>query len=79
MEDKELQQYYENRFDLFIHPGWKQLVEDFEDLGKTVGDITKCEDLADLWYKRVQLDMINYLINLQSLTEAAYEELDEDS
>lgn len=76
MEDKELQQFYERRFDLLAHDGWKDLIEDFEDLKTTVADITKCDDLADLWYKRGQLDMINYLINLDALTEQAYQELD---
>lgn len=79
MEDKELQAFYEQRFDLFMQAGWKDLVEDFQELAKTVGDITKCTDEADLWYRRGQLDMINYLINLQDLTEAAFEELDDEN
>jgi hypothetical protein len=79
LEDRELQQFYEHRFDLFVQAGWKDLIEDFKELAATVGDITKCVDEADLWYRRGQMDMINYLINLQSLTEAAYEELDEDT
>lgn len=79
MEDKELQQFYEQRFDLFMQAGWKDLVEDFQELAKQIGDITKCNDEADLWYKRGQLEMINYIVNLQELTERAFEELDEDS
>ena len=79
MEDKELQQFYEQRFDLFSQAGWKDLVEDFQELAKQVGDITKCTDEPDLWYRRGQIDMINYIINLQELTERAFEELDEDS
>lgn len=79
MEDKELQQFYEQRFDLFMQLGWKDLVEDFQELAKQIGDITKCNDEADLWYKRGQLEMINYIVNLQELTERAFEELDEDS
>lgn len=79
MEDKELQKFYEQRFDLFMQAGWKDLVEDFQELAKQVGDITKCNDEPDLWYKRGQLEMINYIVNLQELTERAFEELDEDS
>lgn len=79
MEDKELQQFYEQRFDLFMQLGWKDLVEDFQELAKQIGDITKCNDEADLWYKRGQLEMINYIVNLQELTERAFEELDEDT
>lgn len=76
MNDTELRDFYERRFDLFVHDAWKELIEDFEALGKTTGDITRCDDLADLWYRRGQLDMINYLINLEELTKQAYEELD---
>jgi len=79
LEDKELQKFYEQRFDLFMQAGWKELVEDFQELAKQVGDITKCNDEPDLWYKRGQLEMINYIVNLQELTERAFEELDEDS
>lgn len=76
MDDREIQDFYERRFDLLAHDGWDDLIEDFEQLKTTVADITKCDDLADLWYKRGQLDMINYLINLKEATERAYEELD---
>ncbi len=62
-----------------MQAGWKDLVEDFQELAKQVGDITKCNDEPDLWYKRGQLEMINYIVNLQELTERAFEELDEDS
>jgi hypothetical protein len=79
LEDKELQEFYEQRFDLFVQPGWKELIEDFKQLAEQVGDITKCADESDLWYRRGQMDMINYLVNLQELTERAFEELDEDS
>lgn len=51
-------------------------MEDLAELSKTTGDITRCDDLPDLWYKRGQLDIINYLINLEELTKQSYEELD---
>lgn len=76
MDDIELRDFYERRFQLFLDPAWQELIEDLTDLGKGVGDITRCDDLADLWYKRGQMDMINYLINLEELTKQSYEELD---
>ena len=76
MNDIELKDFYERRFDLFLQESWKDLIEDLEELSKTTGDITRCEDLSDLWYKRGQLDIINYLINLEELTKQSYEELD---
>ena len=76
MNDIELKNFYERRFDLFLQESWKDLIEDLEELSKTAGDITRCEDLSDLWYKRGQLDIINYLINLEELTKQSYGELD---
>ena len=76
MNDIELKDFYERRFDLFLQESWKDLIEDLEELSKTTGDITRCEDLSDLWYKRGQLDIINYLINLEELTKQSYGELD---
>ena len=76
MEDKELQDFYELRFDLLAHDGWADLIEDFKQLRENVADITKCDDLSDLWYRRGQLAMIDYLINLRDATQIAYEELD---
>jgi hypothetical protein len=76
LNDIELKDFYERRFDLFLQESWKDLIEDLEELSKTTGDITRCEDLSDLWYKRGQLDIINYLINLEELTKQSYGELD---
>ena len=76
MNDIELKDFYERRFDLFLQESWKDLIEDLEELSKTTGDITRCDDLSDLWYKRGQLDIINYLINLEELTKQSYGELD---
>jgi hypothetical protein len=76
LNDIELKDFYERRFDLFLQESWKDLIEDLEELSKTTGDITRCDDLSDLWYKRGQLDIINYLINLEELTKQSYEELD---
>lgn len=77
MNDKELQAFYELRFDLLAHGGWFDLIEDFKQLRENIADITKCDDSSDLWYRRGQLAMIDYLINLRNATETAYEELDD--
>jgi hypothetical protein len=75
LEDKELQEFYETRLDLLSHDGWNELVKDFENLRESVADINKCDDLSDLWFRRGQLAMIDYLINLKDATERAYEDV----
>ena len=68
-------EFYERRFDLFALKGWTDLVEDFEQLKKNLEDLAQISTEQDLWYKRGQVEMINYLIQLKTLTEQAYEEL----
>lgn len=68
-------EFYERRFDLFALKGWLDLVEDFEQLKNNLVDIAQISTEQDLWYRKGQVEMINYLIQLKTLTEQAYEEL----
>ena len=68
-------EFYERRFDLFALKGWTDLIEDFEQLKKNLEDLAQISTEQDLWYRKGQVDMINYLIQLKTLTEQAYEEL----
>ena len=68
-------EFYERRFDLFALKGWTDLVEDFEQLKKNLENLAQISTEQDLWYRKGQVDMINYLIQLKTLTEQAYEEL----
>ena len=68
-------EFYERRFDLFALKGWTDLVEDFEQLKNNLVDIAQISTEQDLWYRKGQVEMINYLIQLKTLTEQAYEEL----
>lgn len=68
-------EFYERRFDLFALKGWTDLVEDFEQLKTNLVDLAQISTEQDLWYRKGQVDMINYLIQLKTLTEQAYEEL----
>lgn len=80
MDKDELQKFYERRFDLFANIGWTELLEDFDNLKKGYEDLAKINTIEDLWYTKGQVDMINYLLNLKTLSEQAYEELiDEDN
>ena len=67
--------FYERRFDLFALKGWEDLVEDFTKLKEQLQDISHISTEQDLWYKRGQIEMINYLVQLKTLSEQAYEEL----
>ena len=74
MSNEDLE-FYERRFDLFALRGWKDLIEDFEQLKNNLESLSQINTEQDLWYKKGQVEMINYLIQLKTLTEQAYEEL----
>jgi hypothetical protein len=77
--DKELQQYYEDRFTMFTTKGWKDLVEDVEKIRNSI----KIEDIQDektLFARKGELRIMNWLINLKDVSEQAHKDLEnEDS
>lgn len=42
-------------------------------------DITKIPDEQTLWYRKGQVDILQYLLNLKKLTEQTYEELSNEN
>lgn len=73
--DKELQKYYDDRFSMFVTPGWKDLLEDLESMLEQYEDITKIGDEQTLWYRKGQVDILQYLLSLKAITEKTFEEL----
>ena len=74
MSNEDLE-FYERRFDLFALKGWTDLIQDFEQLKNNLESLSQINTEQDLWYRKGQVEMINYLIQLKTLTEQAYEEL----
>jgi hypothetical protein len=74
MMDKELEQYYENYYDLFASKGWKQFIEDIEGNRTLMSDITSIKDANDLYYRKGSLDILDRVLNLQTGIENAHKE-----
>ncbi len=73
--DREIQRYYEDRFDMMAHRGWQDLVEDLQKLLEQYQNIDNCGDTVTLEYRKGQVDILKYLINLEDLSEKTYEEI----
>ena len=71
----ELQKYYEERFSMMSTQGWAELVEDLIDLKDNYADITKVNSVDSLYFRQGQLDILNFILNLKSVSEFAYESL----
>ncbi len=73
--DKELQAYYEARFDMMASKGWKDLLEDLQKVAEVSRDLDRCTSVEDLYYAKGQLDILNFILKLKQASEDAYEEL----
>ena len=73
--DRELQAYYEARFDMMASKGWKDLIEDLEKISEVSKDIDRCNSVEDLYYAKGQLDILNFIFKLKQASEEAYEDL----
>ena len=75
--DKELQEYYENRFTMFTTKGWKDLVEDIEKIKNSI----KVEDIPDektLMVRKGELKLMNWLLSLENISKEAYKDLENE-
>lgn len=70
----ELQQYYEDRFSMMSTKAWKQLIEDLLDIRTQYENIRTC-DKDTIEFRKGQVDILDYIMGLQDLSEKAYEEL----
>lgn len=75
--DKELQQYYEERFNTMATPGWIDLIEDIDNMINSLNNISVILDEKDLQFKKGELSILTWLKNLKEVSERSYEELNE--
>ena len=73
----ELQKYYENRFSMMATDGWKDLIEDIDNMANALNNISVVQDEKDLQFKKGELSILTWLKNLREVSERAYEELNE--
>lgn len=73
--DQELQRYYDERFNMMATQGWQDLMEDLQKLLDQYQNIDNCGDTVTLEFRKGQVDILKYLINLEDLSEKTYEEI----
>jgi hypothetical protein len=73
----ELQKYYEGRFDMMATKGWKDLLDDIDEIVKALNNISVIKDEKDLQFKKGELSVFTWLQTLKQVSEKAYEELNE--
>lgn len=76
--NKDLQDYYEARSDMFTSKGWKDLIEDLTKMHKVTSDINNYNDDKAFWLAKGEVRILNWFLQLEELTEEAYNSLKEE-
>ncbi len=71
----ELQAYYEARMEMFGSKAWKDLIEDIQAMRDSTDTVSSIDDLRKLGIRQGEVSMMDWFLNLQSVSEEAYEEL----
>jgi hypothetical protein len=74
----ELAKYYEQRLDLMAHPGWKDLMEDVSNMLAATDRVSIVKDDKDLWFKKGEISMMNWMLTAKDVAEESYRQLKED-
>ena len=76
--DKELQDYYEARFEMMSTKGYKDLLADVEVMIDERNNLMATQSLEDLNFRKGQLDVLHWLRTLKKLSEEAWEQLNNE-
>jgi hypothetical protein len=77
--DKQLEKYYEERFSTMATVGWKQFLEDVQGIFDAVNKVAPIQNELDLYFRKGQLDILQWVLTLKESSEQAYEALQADS
>jgi len=72
-------QFLEDRLSMMETEGWRDFIEDFKNLENSASNIDTMNSEQDLWHAKGQLLMINLVLSLQSATNIALEESQEEN
>lgn len=72
---KELEQYYEARFDMMAGKGWSDLIDDVQKMYDARNHVLGVQSEQDLYFKKGQLDVLQWLLTLKQSSEEVFEQL----
>tara|TARA_R110000868_G_scaffold409354_1_gene694682 strand:- start:1435 stop:1677 length:243 start_codon:yes stop_codon:yes gene_type:complete len=74
MTDQELEVYFRNMNSLFRQEGWITLLEDMRLNSLNIDSIENTKDVNDLHFRKGQLNIIGFLLNLEETTRIGQDE-----
>lgn len=67
--DKELEKYYSDLQEMFLTNGWKELIKELADNSVNINSVKATIDNNNLYFRKGQLDTIDYILNLESTVD----------
>lgn len=72
--DKELEQYYDNYWDLFASNGWQQFIQEVTETLSSINDISSISDANEFFLRKGKVSVYTQLVNFQDMIERSYKE-----
>jgi hypothetical protein len=73
--DRELQDYYENRFTTMATTGWQDFIDDVKAIFDTYNQISSTDNYDEFLKRKGQLDTLQWVLSLKDVSTQAFEEL----
>ena len=77
--NRELQTYYENRFEMMATQGWNDLLEDLELMISTTDTVRGIDTEQQLHFRKGEMSIMNWIKTLRESSTEVYEQLQEDA
>lgn len=71
----ELQKYYDDRFSMMATQGWQDLTDDAKGMFAAVNNLAPIQTDTELFYRKGQLDILQWLLSLNESSALAYDQL----
>ena len=76
--NRQLQDYYENRFAMMATPGWQNLLEDIDLMLSSTDTVKGVETVEQLHFRKGEVSIMTWLKNLKQSSEEVYEQLQQE-
>jgi hypothetical protein len=76
--NRELQDYYENRFTMMAAQGWQDLLEDIELMITSTDTLGGIETIEQLHFRKGEMSIMNWIKTLKESSTDVYEQLQQE-
>jgi hypothetical protein len=76
--NRELQDYYENRFAMMATKGWQDLLEDLQLMIDSTDTLGGIETVEQLHFRKGEMSIMNWIKTLKESSTDVYEQLQQE-